>query len=227
MASLREITTTQSKGLAPISSLGRFVDKLIQTFEDCRGGLSDETIAQGEKAVEAFFLDLYEKEEGRLDETIRDQPLLEAPARARLRAEVDGRIRKVIIPAYVRIALKFTPRERNDFFLTPDRMHALERVGLGLAGIVLGALAIAAPFIPIWEKWWVGLFMLAGLAFPELRKLFALRRYENELNGLVGRADRDFARIDVAYLTSGEGLEEELSAETAPHARPTPQTEKN
>ncbi len=35
----------------------------------------------------------------------------------------------VVIPAYVRTTFRFTPRERNDFYLTEESIHALERIG--------------------------------------------------------------------------------------------------
>ncbi|MCK6545051.1 hypothetical protein L6R52_04230 [Myxococcota bacterium] len=211
MPNPRDIAARPGGSLAVTSSLGRFVDRLIQTFEDCRGGLSDDTIAGGTPAVERFFLDLYEKEAERFEDTIRDQPLLDDEARAKLRAEIDARIRKVVIPAYVRLAIKFTPRERNDFYALPEKLHTFERIGLGVAGIILGLLVIAAPFIPLWSKEWVVPFMIAGLVFPNIRRYFALRRYEKELNQLVARTDRDFARIDVAYLTGGTTVDEELA----------------
>jgi hypothetical protein len=67
---------------------------------------------------------------------------------------------------------------------------------------------IWAPFIPIWEKEWIIPFMLAGLFFPNIRKYLSLRKYERELNQLVARADRELGRIDIAYLESGEVIEE-------------------
>lgn len=219
MPTPRDIAPPAGGSLAVTSSLGRFVDRLVQTFEDCRGGLSDETLARGAPAVERFFLDLYEKEQERFDDTIRDQPLLDDDARAKLRTEIDARIRKVVIPAYVRLTMKFTPRERNDFYALPEKMHTFERIGLGIAGIIVGLLVIAAPFIPLWSKEWVVPFMIAGLVFPNIRRYFALRRYEKELNQLVARTDRDFARIDVAYLTGGTTVDEELASSDAEHQR--------
>jgi hypothetical protein len=87
-------------------------------------------------------------------------------------------------------------------------MHALERALLCAAGIAVGAFVVWAPFIPLWEKWWVLPFALAGLFVPELRRVFALRGYESRVNELVARADREIARLDAAYLTSPEALAE-------------------
>jgi hypothetical protein len=107
----------------------------------------------------------------------------------------------VVVPAYVRVAARFTPRERNDFFLAPEPLHGLERLGFTVAGMAIGAFAVWAPFIPLWEKEWVLLFALAGLVFPGIRRFLSLRRYQAELNALVTRTDNEIWRMDLAYLT--------------------------
>ncbi len=38
--------------------LGGFVDSLLQMFENCRPGLTDEILRAGPAGVERFFLDL-------------------------------------------------------------------------------------------------------------------------------------------------------------------------
>ncbi len=103
--------------------LGGFVDSLLQMFENCRPGLTDEILRAGPAGVERFFLDLYEKERGRLSETIQQEQHLSVDDRRELFERVDDRIRKVVVPAYVRVATRFTPRERNDFYLAPEPLH--------------------------------------------------------------------------------------------------------
>ena len=186
--------------------LGGFVDSLLQMFENCRPGLSDETLGKGPEGVERFFLDLYEKERGRLSETIQQQQQhLSAGDRKELFEQVDERIRKVVVPAYVRFARRFTPRERNDFYLAPEPLHGLERLGFTVAGMAIGAFAVWAPFIPLWQKEWVLPFAVAGLVFPGIRRYLSLRRYQADLNGLVARTDNEIWRMDLAYLTRDMG----------------------
>lgn len=195
--------------LVHMSALGHYVDGLIQTFEDCRSGLSDASARAGGSAAEAYFLGLYDREAPRLVETVRAQePHLSDPAQDAFRGEVDALIRKVIIPAYVRLCSPFTVKERNDFYLTSDKLHGLERAGWGLAGILIGLFVIWAPFIPLWSKEWILPFMIAGLFFPNFRRFLSLRKYEGELNRLVARADRELGRLDAAYLASGEVIQE-------------------
>ena len=193
---------------APIRTLDGFVDSLLQSFENCRPGLNDRLLGVQGEAPEEFFTGLYEKEIPRLKDVIRrEESLLDAPVRDAFFRNVDDLIRKVVIPAYVRLASKFTPRERNDFYLAAEPFHGLERFGWAVAGVAIGALVILAPFIPLWSKEWIIPFMVAGLVFPNVRKYLVVRQYEGELNRVVARADDEIARIDSHYLTGGETAE--------------------
>jgi hypothetical protein len=133
--------------------LGGFVDSLVQMFENCRPGLTDQILREGHEGVERFFVELYEKERPRLAETVQQQERhLSAEDRRELVERINERIRKVVIPAYVRLAGRFTPRERNDFYLAPEPLHGLERLGWTVAGMGIGAFVVWAPFIPLWQN---------------------------------------------------------------------------
>ena len=191
----------------PSHSLGGFLDRLLQSFEDCRQGLSDAVLAKGGPEVERFFLERYEKETPRLREQIELEASWLTPAgRERLRGEVDDLVRRVLIPAYARLAVRFTARERNDFYLLPEALAGFERVGFALVGMLVGVFVVWAPFIPLWSKEWVLPFVVGGLFYPNLRRFLAIRRYEAELNLLVGRGDREIERLESAYLTGSEAL---------------------
>jgi hypothetical protein len=181
-------------------SLDGFVDSLLQTFENSRPGLTTEMLERGE--VEPFFSDLYEKEMDGLREKIALLTHLSRDEQQELFQRVDERIRKVVLPAYARMASGFTPRERNDFYLTREALHTLERLAWGALGVALGAFVVWAPFIPIWSKEWVLVFGVGGLVFPNLRRYFALRRYQHEVNDLVARTDDEIWRLDLGYLTA-------------------------
>ena len=209
------------EGAPPKRMLDGFVDSLLQTFENCRPGLSEETIAAG--GAEAFFVDLYEKEIARLRELIRrSQTHLSETERDDLFRRVDERVRKVVLPGYARLTSGFTRRERNDFYLTPEALHGAERLGWGMAGLLLGGFVVAAPFIPIWSKEWVIVFATGGLLFPNLRRVFALRRYQTELNQLVTRTDDEIWRMDLALMTAAAARDggEAAALPAAAHAEP-------
>ena len=203
---VRAIRPAASGGPGPLDS---FVDSLVQKLENCRVGLPDETLARGAPAVEAWALALYEEEVPRLRDTIRlEESLLTREAREELFRKVDDLVRKVVVPGWVRLAAKFTPRERNGFYGLAEPLHGVERALWAALGMGLGFLVVWAPFIPIWSKEWVLPFTVGGLVFPELRRWFSFRRYEGELNQLVSKADSEIARVDLAYLTDTTSVAE-------------------
>jgi hypothetical protein len=189
-------------------TLDGFLDRLLQTFENCRPGLEDEMVARGPVAVSGFYLEIYEKEASRLRQSMdREHAHLPAAVREDLHQRVDERIRQVLIPAYARLAAPLTRRERNDFYLMRGELHGIERMAWAVGGMVIGLFVIWAPFIPIWEKEWVLPFAAAGLFLPEIRRYYALKRYEGELNRLVGRLDDEIWRMDLAYWTEEAAAE--------------------
>lgn len=184
------------------NSRGELVDSLLQSFENCRPGLSDEKIHGNNEEVAQFFMDIYEKERPRLINTLKVQEsFMSNEAREKFFAEVDSLIRTIVIPAYVRLATAYTPRERNDFYLVPQRFHFLERFGWAVAGMLLGAFTVWAPFIPIWSKEWILPFTIIGLVFPNVRKIFSIKRYEADLNRMVAKAETEIDRIEMDYTS--------------------------
>jgi hypothetical protein len=182
--------------------LDGFVDSLVQKLENCRAGLTDETLARGAREVEAWASALCDQEAPRLRDAIRlEEPHLTREAREELFRKVDDLVRKVVVPGWVRLAARFTPRERNGFYALPEPFHGVERAACAVLGMGLGFFVVWAPFIPIWSKEVVLPFVVGGIFFPELRSWLSLRRYEQDLNVLVARADHEIARIDLAYLT--------------------------
>lgn len=180
-------------------ALDGFVDSVVQSFENCRSGLSEEAIRRG--GAEAYFRARYDAERARLPDLVRQEnPHLDEAARAVLVERVDRLVSDVVIPGYVRVAVQFTARERRDFYHAPPAFRLLERVGLALAGALVGWLVVKAPFIPLWSKEWVFPFFLSGLVYPELRRVFQVRRYGIDLDRLVADADAELGRIDVSYL---------------------------
>jgi hypothetical protein len=203
---VRAFRPAASGGPGPLDS---FVDSLVQKLENCRVGLSDEALAGGPSDVEAWAAALYEEEVPRLRDTIRlEEPHLTREAREELFRKVDDLVRKVVVPGWVRLATRFTSRERNGFYGLAEPLHGVERALWAALGMGIGFLVVWAPFIPLWSKEWVLPFTVGGLVFPELRRWFSFRNYEGELNQLVTKADSEIARVDLAYLTETTSVAE-------------------
>ena len=196
MSRLARLFGTSARGQ---TTLDGFLVSLIQTFENSRPGLTTAMLAT--RGVEAFFSDLYEKEVRLLRERVGGLTHLSRDEQEELFQRVDERIHKVVVPAYARLASSFTARERNDFYLTREELHGLERVAWSVLGLALGAFVVWAPFIPLWSKEWVLVFAVGGFVFPSLRRYFARRRYQGELEDLVARTDDEIWRLDLGFMT--------------------------
>jgi len=189
----------RAAGLA--AGTGGAIDGLLQAFENCRAGLPDEAVRGDGAAAREYFTEIYEKERPRLVEALRAQSVyLSAKAQDELVEGVDDRIRRVVIPAYARLTGPFTRRERNDFYVAPDGWHGIERAGWILAGLLAGLLMVRAIFLPLWIREWSILLFPAGFLLPSLRRYFAFKRYEAELNRLAVRAEREITRLDLALM---------------------------
>jgi hypothetical protein len=209
------------------ASLSVGMESILQTFENCRPGMPDGAVTGDRDVAERFFTEIYEKEAPRLREVIQvEDAHLSGEKNEQFFLEVDQLVRRVVIPAYVREALRFTKRERNDFYLLDDPLHGLERVLWGAAGLGLGAFIVWAPFIPLWSKEWMLPFTVLGLLFPNIRRFLAIRRYEGDLDRIAGSADREIGRIELAYMTSAErspgGVARKVATPEAELPPPTP-----
>ena len=200
------MTRTGSGTAVAMSPLGSFADAIVQAWEDRRAGLKDDALDSA--AAEQYFAALLDREQERLRGAVRlAEPQLSEARREALCQEVDEFMRRTLLPGYARLATAFTTRERNDFYIA-RRGHAVERIGFGVLGLLVGGFVVWAPFIPLWSKEWVWAAGAIGLFAPELRRWWAWKRYERELNGLVAGADRELERVRVAYLLAEDGGEE-------------------
>jgi hypothetical protein len=65
------------------------------------------------------------------------------------------------------------------------------RLAYVFAGLTLGGLCVALPFIPIWEKWFPFALSIAGYFLPDAQVRWQRRRYARQLGDVV----RDFAAL--------------------------------
>jgi hypothetical protein len=215
--SLLPAPPSSSKG--PSSVLGLWADRLLQGFEDRRAGLPEPL---DEAVATRFFSTYLEEQLPQMREGLALQTEgMADEARTALVREMENLARGVLLPAYIRLATHFTRRERNDFYLAPERLHGVERLLWSVAGMVLGAFIVWAPFIPLWSKEWVLPFALLGLVFPDLRRWWAARRYEKEVNALVLAADREASRLTLGHLMTGSVSPEPLPDSPSKDPSPT------
>jgi len=89
-----------------------------------------------------------------------------------------------------RVAAVYTELEGSGFGIWRGG-DLVARLAYVFAGLALGGLCVALPFIPIWEKWFPFALSIAGYFLPDAQVRWQRRRYARQLGDLV----RDFAAL--------------------------------
>jgi hypothetical protein len=93
-------------------------------------------------------------------------------------------------PRWRRVAAAYTDLEGRGFGIWRGG-DLVARLAYVFAGLALGGLCVALPFIPIWEKWFPFALSLAGYFLPDAQMRWQRRRYARQLGEVV----RDFAAL--------------------------------
>ena len=113
------------------------------------------------------------------------------------------------LPQYVQSALEQNRLERNSYDVWRKGDPAA-RALFGLGGLVVGALIVAAPFIPIFEDAFAFFLALSCFFYPELKRLYFDYRHTRLLNRLVVQAEK--YQHDPRIHISSARVDEELRA---------------
>jgi hypothetical protein len=100
-------------------------------------------------------------------------------------ARVADAVRKIVIPRYLVLARDENALARRDYGLWRGG-DLLARATFAAAGLVLGALAVAIPWIPVTEKWVPWALFVGGPFVPDVYLWWYRRRYQRRLERLVG-----------------------------------------
>lgn len=130
--------------------------------------------------------------------------------------ELESEVLETALPVYARAAAAQTRLEQSSYGLWRQG-DPLSRVLLGLAGLTVGGIVVALPFVPIFEDAFAFALGAAAFCYPEIRRWTADWRYSRHLNRLIGDAET-YQHRQLSYLTEAS-LDAELSAVTAkqPH----------
>ena len=113
------------------------------------------------------------------------------------------------LPQYVQSALEQNRLERNSYDVWRKGDPAA-RALFSLGGLVVGALIVAAPFIPIVEDAFAFFLALSCFFYPELKRLYFDYRHTRLLNRLVTQAEK--YQHDPRIHISSARVDEELRA---------------
>jgi len=114
-----------------------------------------------------------------------------------LEKEVD----EVMLPQYIAAARDMNELEENDFAIWRGGDLGA-RLAFALAGLVIGSIIIALPFIPIFEEMFAFALTVVGFLYPDLKRFMMQRRYMKVLNRLVADSARYQENSRIHYMTS-------------------------
>jgi hypothetical protein len=93
-------------------------------------------------------------------------------------------------PRWRRVAAAYTALEERGFGIWRGG-DLVARLAYVFAGLALGGLCVALPFIPIWEKWFPFALAAGGYFLPDAQMRWQRHRYARQLGDIV----RDFSAL--------------------------------
>jgi len=114
---------------------------------------------------------------------------------------LEKEVGEVMLPQYIAAARDMNELEADDFGIW--RAGDLgARLAFALAGLVIGSIIIALPFIPIFEEMFAFALTVFGFLYPDLKRFMMQRRYMKVLNRLVADSARYQENSRIHYMTS-------------------------
>jgi hypothetical protein len=102
---------------------------------------------------------------------------------------LEAEINAVVPVKWQRVAAPYTDRERREFGVWRGG-DPVARITFVFLGLLLGGLILAAPFIPIWEKWFPFVLSFAAWWLPDAQVAWHKRRYARALGGIALELER-------------------------------------
>jgi hypothetical protein len=116
-------------------------------------------------------------------------------------AALEKEVLETMLPQYTEAAEQMNALEKSNFGLWRGGDPAA-RFGFALAGLFIGSIIIALPFIPIAEAMVAFGLAAGGAVFPEITRYTHERRHFRTLNRLVNDAAAYQANAKLHYMTA-------------------------
>jgi hypothetical protein len=104
-------------------------------------------------------------------------------------------VRDVLLPRYRRLAEEENAAAERDYGMWRGG-DLVARATFALSGLVLGAIVVAVPWIPIYEKWLPWALFVLGPFVPDGYAWWYRRRYQKRLEALVADLAREGAALE-------------------------------
>ncbi|HKI06382.1 MAG TPA: hypothetical protein VKK31_30665 [Thermoanaerobaculia bacterium] len=124
--------------------------------------------------------------------------------------ELEREVLETVLPQYVPAVVEQNRLEKSNYDLWRQGEPAA-RIAFGLLGLLIGALIIAAPWIPIFEDAFAFVLAAAGFLYPEIKKTVFDSRHARLLNRLIGQAEK-YQKDQRLHYVSEAKLAAELEA---------------
>ncbi|HSP34117.1 MAG TPA: hypothetical protein VLU46_07380 [Thermoanaerobaculia bacterium] len=116
-------------------------------------------------------------------------------------SELEREVLTTAMPQYAPAAAEMNALERSAHHVF-RRGDVAARIAFALAGLLIGSIIIALPFIPIFEDMFAFATTAAGFFYPDLVRYTNERRYVRFLNHLVIDAERYQSEAKLHYMTA-------------------------
>jgi len=107
----------------------------------------------------------------------------------------------VVVPQYAAAAREMNRLETTSFGVWRGGDIAA-RAAFALAGLLVGSIIIALPFVPIVEDMFAFALTVAGFLYPDMKRYMSERRHSKLLNRLVAESARYQESARVHYMTT-------------------------
>src|SRR5438552_9514181 len=189
-------------------SLAAVAQHLLSLFEVRRPGMarwdSEALERLGREAESALR---------QMEQQCRELGIDDPPHWARARSVV----RDALLPRYARLAEAENAAAARDYGLWRGG-DLIARASFALCWLVLGAIAVAVPWIPVTEKWVPWALFVLGPFVPDAYSWWYRRRYRRRLEALVLDLAREGATLE-AYRPLSE-VQQSLGLSAAPPELP-------
>jgi hypothetical protein len=116
---------------------------------------------------------------------------------------LEKEVLETAMPQYIDAAREMTALERSMYGIWRGG-DPLARFTFGIAGLVIGGVIIALPFVPVFEAMFAFALAGGGVLFPELKRYTHERRHYRLLNRLVADAAAYQQNARLHYMTTSE-----------------------
>ena len=155
-----------------LDAVGRY---LLEQFELRRPGLRAWT-----PELEASLRAQAEAEIVQMQQRLKELEIDDPQYWQRVRRVLD----EILLPRYAKAATEEIALANRDYGIWRGG-DLLARATFAMAGFILGIIAVETPYIPIYEKWFPAVLLVAGPVFPDIALWWYRRRFRKKLDALV------------------------------------------